>query len=341
MHIPGALEWIFMTCKKYQAFGSSDIHTCCRITPQRSIKGLCSAASLYGITTARPASDYDFTIASDWPSSMASEVSGWPPKKLFSNLQGLQLHCSASWINMLASPFQRLQYLTLHARCSKAPAHLLHHQPARLQKGNQKDALRVSNGSLLAQKLAIACKVKRTEATSTAVLCLLLTPKLDWSLSMEPLCCSCTVQISAASGVHLRPSLRQPLLLPRPGRLAVPRALRDGSPRLGGAWHAQLAGRGPPGQSGRQQKAEQVLRPAVLPLLEKLPPGRLCWHNSISSHTQLQSCWQTGRLSTLCAPRQKYLSRCPWAGTASGDTLSITDRHPNRHWINSTTCKAS
>ena len=116
-----------------------------------------------------------------------------------------------------------------------------------------------------------------------------MSSKLDWSLSMGPLCCSwaamhcCTVQGLAAAGVHYRPCLRWPLSLPRAGRLAVPRAVRDGSPRLWGAQHAQLAGRGPPGQSGRQQKAEHILWPAVLPLLVRRPPGRLCWHHNPSA----------------------------------------------------------
>ena len=65
----------------------------------------------------------------------------------------------------------------------------------------------------------------------------------------------------------------------------MPRALRDGSLRFGGAQHAQLAGSRPPGQSGRKEKAEHVLWPAALPLLERQPPGRLYWQHSLSPHT--------------------------------------------------------
>ena len=70
------------------------------------------------------------------------------------------------------------------------------------------------------------------------VFLVLLVPKF-WLLSQHGtvvLLLYCTSL--SRSRLHPRPCLRQLLSLPRAGRLAMPGALWDGSPRLGGPWHA-------------------------------------------------------------------------------------------------------
>ena len=158
IHVAVALGWPFMlyaqTFKTCQAFRRGDIYDCCGITPQRSIKGLFSAARLHGIIQ-------DSVIKGIQIQCMAT-------KAAILILQKLNLHCTASWNKHVGLPFlmTAVSHSTIHACCSKSPAQLLLSQLARLS-GLSMKCLAYPHASHFGQRLAVACKVKEAVATST------------------------------------------------------------------------------------------------------------------------------------------------------------------------------